>query len=69
VGPFEILERKGAVVYKLSLPPSLERMHDVFRVSVLRHYISDPSRVIYFGHLQVSNKGTVMAEPICILDQ
>jgi len=69
VGPFEILERKGLVAYRLALPPSLACMHDVFHVSVLRHYISDPLHVIDFGHLQVSVKGTVMAEPIRILDQ
>jgi hypothetical protein len=46
VGPFEIVERKGLVAYQLALPHSLRRMHDVFYVSVLRHYISDPKHVI-----------------------
>ena len=69
MGPFEILERKGPIAYRLSLPPSLTRMHDVFHVSILRHYISDPSHVIDFGHLQVSNEGIVMTELVCILDQ
>lgn len=69
VGPFEILERKGPVAYRLALPPSLARMHDVFHVSILRHYISDPSHIIDFGHLQVSDEGAVMTEPVCILDQ
>ena len=36
VGPFEILERVGPVAYRLALPPSLSRIHDVFHVSVLR---------------------------------
>ena len=56
VGPFEVLERKGSVAYRLALPPSLARIHDVFHVSTLRHYISDPSHVIDLGHLQVSNE-------------
>ena len=46
VGPFEIVERKGPVAYRLALPDSWRRMHDVFHVSVLRHYISDPTPVI-----------------------
>ena len=46
VGPFEIVEGKGPVAYRLALPDSLRRMHDVFHVSVLRHYISDPTPVI-----------------------
>jgi len=69
VGPFEILERKGLVAYRLALPPSLACMHDVFHIYVLCHYISDSSHVIDFGHLQVSVKGTIMAEPVGILDQ
>ena len=41
--PFEILERIGSVAYKLALPPSLSSVHDVFHVSMLRKYISDPN--------------------------
>ena len=36
VGPFEILERNGSVAYRLLLPPSLSRIHDVFHASILR---------------------------------
>jgi hypothetical protein len=46
MGPFEIVERKGPVAYRLALPDSLRHMHDVFHISVLRHYISDPTHVI-----------------------
>jgi hypothetical protein len=68
VGPFEIVERKGPVAYRLALPDSLRRMHDVFHVSVLRHYISDPTHVIDLSSLQVSDEGALMAEPVRILD-
>jgi hypothetical protein len=51
MGPFEIVERKGPVAYRLALPDSLRRMHDVFHVSVLRHYISDPTHVIDLSSL------------------
>jgi hypothetical protein len=68
VGPFEIVERKGPVAYRLALPDSLRRMHDVFHVSVLRHYISDPTHVIDMSSLQVSDEGVLMAEPVHILD-
>lgn len=43
IGPFEILERFGNVSYRLALPPQLKNVHDVFHVSMLRHYIHDPS--------------------------
>jgi hypothetical protein len=32
-GPFPILEKCGTVAYKLDLPPSLARVHDIFHVS------------------------------------
>ena len=35
IGPFEVLERVGAVAYRLALPPSLSSVHDVFNVSML----------------------------------
>jgi hypothetical protein len=35
MGPFEFVENKGVVAYRLALPDSLRNMHDVFRVSVL----------------------------------
>lgn len=69
VGPFEISKRKGSVTHRLALPPSPTHMHDVLHVSVLCHYISDPSHIIDLGHLQVSNEGTMMVELVCILDQ
>ncbi|KAA3477055.1 DNA/RNA polymerases superfamily protein [Gossypium australe] len=36
IGPYKITERIGLVAYRLALPPELEKIHDVFHVSVLR---------------------------------
>jgi hypothetical protein len=68
VGPFEVVEKKGLVAYRLAFPDSLRHMHDVFHVSVLIHYISDPSQVIDMISLQVSDEGDIMAEPTHILE-
>jgi hypothetical protein len=68
MGPFKIMERRGPVAYRLALPDSLRRMHDVFNVSVLRHYISDPTHVIDMSSLQVSYERALMDEPFRILD-
>jgi hypothetical protein len=68
VGPFKIVERKGLVAYRLALPDSLRRMHNVFHVSVFRHYISDPTHVIDMSSLQVSDEGALTAESVHILD-
>ena len=51
VGPFEVVENKRHVAYRLALHDSLRNMHDVFHVSVLRHYISDLSHVIDISSL------------------
>ena len=45
IRPFKILERIGSVAYKLALPPSLSSVHDVFHVSMLRKYITNPTHV------------------------
>ena len=46
VGPYKIVERIGEVAYRLELPSDLDRIHDVFHVSMLRKYIPDPSHVL-----------------------
>jgi hypothetical protein len=51
VGPFKVVEKKGPMAYRLTLSDSLRHMHDVFHVSFLRHYISDPSHVIEMSYL------------------
>jgi hypothetical protein len=56
------------VAYRLALPNSLRHMHNVFHLSILRHYISDPTHVIDISSLQVSDEGVLMADPIYILD-
>ena len=56
------------MAYRLALPDSLRRMHYVFHVSVLRHYVSDRTHVIDMSSLQVWDEGAFTAEPVCILD-
>ncbi|MCI41288.1 hypothetical protein A2U01_0062521, partial [Trifolium medium] len=43
IGPYQIAERIGKVAYRITLPPVLSQIHDVFHVSQLRKYIPDPS--------------------------
>ena len=53
VGPFEIIEKVGAVTYWIALLPSLSNLHDVFHVSQLRKYVYDTSQVIQVDDLEV----------------
>ena len=46
IGPYEIIEKVGPVAYRLAFPPKLEKIHDVFHVSMLRRYRLDPSHII-----------------------
>ncbi|XP_073057205.1 uncharacterized protein [Primulina eburnea] len=46
IGPFEVLDRIGERAYRLALPPDLDRVHNVFHVSMLRKYLSNPSHVL-----------------------
>jgi hypothetical protein len=68
VGPFEVVEKKGPMDYRIALLDSLRRIHGVFRVSVLRHYVSVPTHVIDMSYFHVSDEGALTTEPIRILD-
>ena len=68
IGPFEILERVGAVAYRLALPPSMSGIHRVFHVSMLQKYTPDPAHVVDWGQIEVDPDGTFEEGPMCILD-
>ncbi|XP_057816621.1 uncharacterized protein LOC131029953 [Cryptomeria japonica] len=55
VGPFKILERIGPIAYRLALPPSLSRIHDVFHVSVLSPYFPNVTHVLDWNSLYVEH--------------
>ncbi|GAV69252.1 Chromo domain-containing protein [Cephalotus follicularis] len=69
IGPFEILERVGAVAYRLALPPSLSDVHNVFHVSMLRKYHPDPSHVLQWEPLELRTDLSFEEIPIRILDR
>ena len=68
IGPFEVLERVGAVAYRLALPPSLSTVHEVFHVSMLRKYTPDPTHIVDWGELVVDADGTFEEGPVRIMD-
>ncbi|XP_016747585.1 uncharacterized protein [Gossypium hirsutum] len=65
IGDFIFLK----VAYQLNLPPELGRIHNVFYVSMLRRYRSDPSRVVSVGEIEVRPDLTIEDEPIQVLDR
>jgi hypothetical protein len=69
VGPFEILEKIGAVAYRLALPPNLSGIHNVFHISMLRKYVPDPTHVLESEPLQIQSNMTYEETPTRILDR
>ncbi|XP_073061744.1 uncharacterized protein [Primulina eburnea] len=53
IGIFEILDRIGERAYRVSLPPDLDRVHNVFQVSMLRKYVSNLTHVIHHEPLDL----------------
>ncbi|CAN6552492.1 unnamed protein product [Malus baccata var. baccata] len=68
IGPYEITERIGEVAYRLKLPPKSSKVHNVFHVSMLRHYVSDPSHMIPPQPLEINPDLMYDEEPVTILD-
>ncbi|XP_070667389.1 uncharacterized protein [Malus domestica] len=62
------LKRVGEVAYRLELPPELSKVHDVFHVLMLRHYVSDPSHVIPPQPLEINSDLTYDDKPVILLD-
>jgi len=69
IGPYKILRKIGHVAYQICLPSFLSNLHNVFHVSQLRKYISDPTHVIRPDTVQLKNNLTFDAMPVQIMDK
>ncbi|KAK8644379.1 hypothetical protein V6N13_123688 [Hibiscus sabdariffa] len=67
IGSYETVERVCPVAYRLLLPPELERIHDVFHVSMLQRYTSDPSHVMPVEEIELNSDLSYDEEPVEIL--
>ncbi|KAJ0081607.1 hypothetical protein Patl1_12146 [Pistacia atlantica] len=68
IGPYEILGRIGEVAYQLALPQELERIHNVFHVSMLLKYVADPSHILQQQPIQLDEHLTYEERPVQIVD-
>ncbi|XP_058741427.1 uncharacterized protein LOC131613803 [Vicia villosa] len=66
--PYQILERVEVVTYQVVLPPNLSNLHDIFYVSQLQKYISDPPHVFSMDDIQVRDNLTVETLSVRIED-
>ncbi|XP_071918797.1 uncharacterized protein [Coffea arabica] len=69
VGPFKILQRVGNVAYRLELPTSLSRVHDVFHVSMLKKYHPNPTHILKPEEIDIDESLTYEERPVQILDR
>ncbi|KAL4028527.1 hypothetical protein IC575_011724 [Cucumis melo] len=69
IGSYQIIERIGPAAYRLELPTELARIHDVFHVSMLRKYISDPSHVLQVQPIELKEDLSYREEVVQILDK
>ncbi|TYK07859.1 pol protein [Cucumis melo var. makuwa] len=53
--------------YRLALPPSLSAVYDVFHVSMLRKYVSDPSHVVDYEPLEIDENLSYTEQPVEVL--
>ncbi|XP_074299878.1 uncharacterized protein LOC141631055 [Silene latifolia] len=65
----EILDQVGEVDYRLVLSPVFDRVHNVFHVSQLRKYVTDPSHVHEVEHIELDEALTYVETPKEILDR
>ncbi|XP_058103496.1 uncharacterized protein LOC131247069 [Magnolia sinica] len=68
VRPFEILDRVGAVAYRLALPISLVNIHNVFHISMLKKYMPDKLPIVSCKQVKLTDDASYTEEPIRILD-
>ncbi|XP_052877953.1 uncharacterized protein LOC128284189 [Gossypium arboreum] len=68
VEPYRILKQVGPVAYQLELPLKLDRIHDVFHVSMFRRYCSDPTHIVPVEEIEVRPYLTFEEKPVQILD-
>ena len=67
IGPYEVIEKVSPMPYRLALPPEFEKNHNVFHVSMLRRYRSDPSHVVSSEIIDLRPDLTYEVEPVEIL--
>ncbi|KAI3740310.1 hypothetical protein L2E82_30738 [Cichorium intybus] len=69
IGPFRVLQRVGAVAYRLELPEELRGIHNVFHVSHLRKTLFNESQRVPLPKIEIDKKLRYPEQPEKILDR
>ena len=57
------------MAYRLALPPSMSRVHNVFHISMLRKYVKDPNHIIELEPDEIAEDLTYEEIPVKVLDK
>ncbi|GJT59052.1 putative reverse transcriptase domain-containing protein [Tanacetum coccineum] len=68
LAPFKVLEKVGAISYKLELPQELSRVYNTFHVSNLKKCYADESLAVPLDGLHIDDKLHLVEEPADIMD-
>ena len=70
IARYKIIGRVGEVAYRLELPPEMERIHNVFHVSMLKKCLTDSTQVIEapLEEVELREDLSFQVKPIAILD-
>ncbi|GKE93211.1 putative reverse transcriptase domain-containing protein, partial [Tanacetum coccineum] len=69
VGPFKVLEKVGAIAYKLRLPQELIKVHNTFHVSNLKKCHANEPLAVPLDGLHIVVKLHFVEEPVEIMDR
>ena len=61
------MDKVGVVTCRLALLPTLSDCHNVFHISMLRKYVSDPSHVLKYDTIALQTDLNYEERPISIL--
>lgn len=68
VGPFKVLQKKGASAYQLELPRQLSRIHDVFHISQLKKCLKESSEQLQDLNIDLLPDLSYEEHPLKILE-
>jgi len=63
------MKRIRLVAYKLELYSEMDKIHNVFHVSMLKKYTPDPSHVLQTPPVELSSDLSFEVQPVEILDR
>ncbi|XP_052477152.1 uncharacterized protein LOC128032576 [Gossypium raimondii] len=68
IRPYCVLKQVGPITYQLELPLEFDQIHDVFHVSMLRRYRSNPTHIVPIEVIDVRLDLTFKEELVQILE-